>query len=41
MKLPLVVKPIDEGSSIGVKIVKNLNHLKKSIDNLLVIKEKL
>ena len=35
MKLPLVVKPIDEGSSIGVKIVKNLNHLKKSIDNLL------
>ena len=35
MKLPLVVKPTDEGSSIGVKIVKNLNHLKKSIDNLL------
>ena len=35
MKPPLVVKPIDEGSSIGVKIVKNINNLKKSIDNLL------
>ena len=35
MKPPLVVKPIDEGSSIGVKIVKNINYLKKSIDNLL------
>ena len=29
MKLPFVVKPIDEGSSIGVKIVKNLNTSKK------------
>jgi len=35
MKLPLVVKPINEGSSIGVKIVKNLKSLKKSINNLL------
>ncbi len=35
MKLPLVVKPIDEGSSIGVKIVKNFKSLKKSTDNLL------
>ncbi len=34
LKYPLVVKPINEGSSIGVKICKNLKTLKKSIDNL-------
>ena len=30
-----MVKPINEGSSIGVKIVKKYKDLKKSIDNLL------
>ena len=29
MKFPLVIKPNDEGSSIGVKICKNLRSLKK------------
>ncbi len=33
-KFPLVVKPIDEGSSIGVNIIKNLNKLKKITINL-------
>ena len=33
-KFPLVVKPINEGSSIGVKICKNHKILKKDIDHL-------
>tara|TARA_Y100000389_G_C17420426_1_gene496350 strand:+ start:71 stop:1006 length:936 start_codon:yes stop_codon:yes gene_type:complete len=32
---PLVVKPIDEGSSIGVKICKNFNIMKNEIKKLL------
>ncbi len=34
-KYPIVVKPNNEGSSIGVKICKNIIILKKSINNLL------
>ncbi len=34
-KYPLVVKPNNEGSSIGVKICENLKSLKKNIDVLL------
>ena len=33
-KYPLVVKPINEGSSIGVKICKNFKNLKRDIDYL-------
>ena len=33
-KFPLVIKPINEGSSLGVKIVKNFLDLKKSINYL-------
>ena len=32
---PIVVKPSNEGSSIGVKICKNLNQLKLSVDKLI------
>ena len=32
---PVVVKPSDEGSSIGVEICKNLNELKTSVANLI------
>ncbi len=35
LKFPMVVKPNNEGSSIGVKICKNLKILKKNIKNLL------
>ncbi len=35
LKFPMVVKPNNEGSSIGVKICKNLKTLKKNIKNLL------
>ena len=34
LKFPIVVKPNDEGSSIGVKICKNLGLLKKEFKNL-------
>lgn len=34
IKLPIVVKPSDEGSSIGVKICKNLNELNKETSQL-------
>ena len=29
IKFPIVVKPVDEGSSLGVKICNNLNRLVK------------
>ena len=35
IKFPIVVKPINEGSSLGVKICKNIVTLKKSIKSLL------
>ena len=35
LKYPVVVKPNNEGSSIGVKICKNLNSLKKNVEILL------
>ena len=35
LKFPMVIKPNNEGSSIGVKICKNLISLKKSINILL------
>tara|TARA_X000001036_G_scaffold434947_1_gene475261 strand:- start:124 stop:1053 length:930 start_codon:yes stop_codon:yes gene_type:complete len=35
LKYPLVVKPNNEGSSIGVKICKNLISLKKNVETLL------
>ena len=35
LKYPLVVKPNNEGSSIGVKICKNLTSLKKNVETLL------
>ena len=35
LKYPIVVKPNNEGSSIGVKICKNLNSLKKNVEILL------
>ena len=42
LNFPIVIKPNDEGSSIGVKICKNLNSLKtqfkksnKNYDNLI------
>ena len=35
IKFPVVVKPINEGSSLGVKICKNILQLKKSAKNLL------
>ena len=34
IKFPVVIKPNDEGSSIGVKICKNLSILKKEFNNL-------
>ena len=34
IKFPIVVKPINEGSSIGVKICKNIQNLKKSTEHL-------
>ena len=34
MGFPLVVKPINEGSSLGVKINKNFKDLKRSIKYL-------
>ena len=34
MKFPLVIKPNDEGSSIGVKICKNLVSLKRNLKSL-------
>tara|TARA_Y100001970_G_C14047556_1_gene757136 strand:+ start:35 stop:964 length:930 start_codon:yes stop_codon:yes gene_type:complete len=34
LKYPIVIKPNDEGSSIGVKICKNFNILKKQFKNL-------
>jgi D-alanine-D-alanine ligase len=37
LKFPMVIKPNNEGSSIGVKICKNLISLKKSINILLKI----
>ena len=40
-KFPIVVKPLNEGSSIGVKIVKNLKELKISINSLFKIYKKL
>ena len=30
IKFPVVLKPVNEGSSLGVKIVKNSKYLKKS-----------
>ncbi len=30
IKFPLVVKPVNEGSSLGVTIIKNIDHLKKT-----------
>ena len=33
-KFPVVIKPVNEGSSLGVKIVKDLNELIKSVKNL-------
>ena len=35
LKFPIVVKPNDEGSSIGVKICKNYNSLKKEFKKLI------
>ncbi len=35
MTFPIVIKPINEGSSLGVKICKNLNDLRRSAKNLL------
>lgn len=35
IKFPVVIKPINEGSSIGVKICKNLLNLKKEVNLLL------
>ena len=35
IKLPLVLKPINEGSSLGVEICKNKEKLFKTIDRLL------
>ena len=35
LKYPLVIKPNNEGSSIGVKICKNLISLKKNVETLL------
>ena len=35
LKYPIVIKPNNEGSSIGVKICKNLISLKKKINILL------
>ena len=34
MTFPIVIKPIDEGSSLGVKICKNINDLRRSTKNL-------
>ena len=34
ISFPIVIKPVNEGSSLGVKIVKNYNHLNKSAKNL-------
>ena len=34
MTFPIVIKPIDEGSSLGVKICKNINDLSRSTKNL-------
>ena len=34
IKFPIVVKPINEGSSLGVNICKNIKHLKKSVKSL-------
>ena len=34
-KFPIVAKPINEGSSIGVKIIKNIKDLKFEVKNLL------
>ena len=34
IKFPVVLKPVNEGSSLGVKIVKNSKYLKKSAQNL-------
>jgi len=34
INFPVVTKPVDEGSSLGVKISKNLNSLHKSTNNL-------
>ena len=30
MTFPIVIKPIDEGSFLGVKICKNINDLRRS-----------
>ena len=30
MSFPIVLKPINEGSSLGVKIIKNIKNLKKT-----------
>jgi D-alanine-D-alanine ligase len=35
LQYPIVVKPSNEGSSIGVEICKNLNQLKLSVDKLI------
>ena len=35
IKFPIVVKPINEGSSLGVNICKNINFLKKKTKFLL------
>ena len=35
IQLPVVVKPINEGSSIGVKICKNFLFLRKFVNKLL------
>ncbi len=37
LKFPIVVKPSNEGSSIGVKICKNIKHLKKDIRKLFYL----
>ncbi len=34
ISFPIVIKPVNEGSSLGVKIVKNYNHLNKSAKDL-------
>ena len=34
IKFPIVVKPVNEGSSIGVKIAKNLKELEKFSNSL-------
>jgi len=41
LKFPIVIKPINEGSSIGVKIKKNMNDLHNSAKNLFKKYDKL